>query len=439
MKTPHYIAAFVFLLLLGVGLLAVPAVVRALPGRYASRLPEPLLALRRSDHPLTLPTAVGANPLTVVTVAPTATMAPTQQPLPTETPSPTATPSPSETPEPSITPEPTPTPTETPIPTPTPPSRVLLDGIRHERQGWNNCGPATLAMALSKWGRTETQAAIAPVLKPDPEDKHVTIGQMAGYAEGLGFYAPIRTNGTVEGLKQFLRAGIPVIARTWEVRDARDQFGHYRLVIGYDDATQTFDLYDSLYNPPTTRGYGELEELWRVFGWTYLVVVPPELRDTVDTLFGPDLDETATFEHTLARAQAELSEQPESCLAYATCSDWVTFSWFTMGMNLTALGRHEEAATAYDQARALGLHYRMLWYQHGPYESYLALGRYDEVIALANATLATANNLEESYYWRARARLAKGETAAAVTDLRTALRYHRGWAPAVALLEEIGE
>ncbi|MGD2178960.1 MAG: hypothetical protein PVG71_14195, partial [Anaerolineae bacterium] len=105
--------------------------------------------------------------------------------------------------------------------------------------------------------------------------------------------------------------------------------------------------------------------------------------------------------------------------------------------SLTSLGLHEEAAAAYDQARQLGLHYRMLWYQFGPYESYYAAGRYEDVIALAEATLASARNLEESYYWRGRARLALGDVEGARSDFNTALRYHEGWLPAVAALEEL--
>jgi len=340
-------------------------------------------------------------------------------------------------PAPSVTPEPRATPTETPSPTPTAPARVLLEGLSHERQGWNNCGPTTLGMALSAWGRTETQGIIAPILKPDPEDKHVSMPQMTDYVESLGLNALVRANGTPAQLKAFLRANIPVIVRTWYVRDARDQLGHYRLVIGYDDSTQTFDLYDSLYDPPTEMSYGELYELWRVFNWSYMIVAPPERWDDVITVLGPNADDAWMYEQALARAQAEMGEQPESCLAYAECSDWGTFSWLTAGINLTALERHSEAAAAYDQARALGLHYRMLWYQHGPYESYYAAGRYDDVINLANATLATANNLEESYYWRAKARIAQGDTGDAISDLERALRYHAEWEPAVALLAEL--
>jgi tetratricopeptide (TPR) repeat protein len=79
----------------------------------------------------------------------------------------------------------------------------------------------------------------------------------------------------------------------------------------------------------------------------------------------------------------------------------------------------------------------MLWYQFGPYESYYAVGRYDDVIALADATLATTDNLEESYYWRGMARLARGDTNGARADFESALRYHAGWPPAVAALQQM--
>ena len=42
----------------------------------------------------------------------------------------------------------------------------------------------------------------------------------------------------------------------------------------------------------------------------------------------------------------------------------------------------------------------MLWYQFGPFQAYYETGRYDEVIALANATIATARQTEEAFFWR---------------------------------------
>jgi len=289
-------------------------------------------------------------------------------------------------------------------------------------------------MALSYWGLEETQYDVAPVLKPDPEDKNVSPWEMEAYARGLGLGAIVRVGGTLDRLKTLVRAGFPPVVETWYVRDARDQLGHYRLVIGYDDAARQFLTYDSLHGPDVTIGYRELDELWRVFNRTYLVVYAPERWEALAAVLGPDLDDAAMYERALETARAEAVAPPESCVAYADCMDWVTFSWFNVGSSLTSLGRHAEAAAAYDQARQFGLHYRMLWYQFGPYESYHAVGRQDDVIALANATLATTSNLEESYYWRGMARSAQGDASGARANFEGALRYHENWPPAVIAL-----
>jgi tetratricopeptide (TPR) repeat protein len=289
-------------------------------------------------------------------------------------------------------------------------------------------------MALFYWGCDETQYDIAPVLKPDSEDKNVSPWEMEAYTRGLGLGAIVRVNGTLERLKALVRAGFPVIAETWYVRDARDQLGHYRLIVGYDDTAQEFLTYDSLHGPDVTIGYQEMDELWRVFNRIYLVAYAPEQWDSLAAVLGPDLDDAAMYERALETARIEAASLPETCAAYADCADWVTFSWFSAGSSLTSLGRHAEAVVAYDQARQLGLHYRMLWYQFGPYESYYAVGRYDDVIALADATLATTSNLEESYYWRGMARLALGNVDGARADFEAALHYHENWPPALVAL-----
>lgn len=292
-------------------------------------------------------------------------------------------------------------------------------------------------MLLSYWGSDRTQQDAAPVLKPDPDDKNVSPWEMASYVQDLGFQAVTRVNGDLDRLKVLLRAGFPVIVETWYVRDARDQLGHYRLIVGYDDAVQQFMTYDSLHGPDVLIGYRELDELWRVFNRLYMVVYTPERWDALAAILGPDLEDAAMYQRALDVARSEVEAQPAQCVAYADCADWVTFSWFNVGSALNSLGRHHEAAAAYDKARQLGLHYRMLWYQFGPYESYYAVGRYDDVITLADVTLETASNLEESYYWRGMARMAQGDVVGARSDFKRALRYHEGWAPALEALANL--
>jgi hypothetical protein len=79
-----------------------------------------------------------------------------------------------------------------PSPTPTLPLQFTLTGVRHEHQGWNNCGPTTLTMLLSYWGCEETQQDAAPILKPDPEHKHVDVMEMEAYTRELGHQAITR-------------------------------------------------------------------------------------------------------------------------------------------------------------------------------------------------------------------------------------------------------
>ena len=426
------------LLVVITGLLALRGVVRALPGRYAYYLPEPLQELRHVQHGGMLPTPegdLGATPMVPLVMTPSPTAPP---PTPTVTPPPTSTPQSQNAATPATT-TPTPTATDSPTSTPLPEQPVVcqLDGIRAERQGWNNCGPATLAMALSYWERDETQTEIAPVLKPDPEDKNVGPYEMADYARALGFAATVRVGGTVDLLRRLVANEIPAVVETWYIDDEGEQMGHYRLVTGYDDAARQFTTVDSLHVEEVVLSYQELDELWRAFNRLYLVIVPPARQAEVGEILGPYMDTDFAVQQALETARVEATGPPEACVAYVRCEDARMFAWFNVGSSLVALGEVEAAAQAFDQARALGVPFRMIWYQFGPYEAYYAVGRYEDVIALADETLRIADNLEESYYWRGKARRGLGDIAGARADFQAALRYHEGWAPALEALDAL--
>ncbi|MBN1400086.1 MAG: tetratricopeptide repeat protein, partial [Anaerolineae bacterium] len=115
------------------------------------------------------------------------------------------------------------------------------------------------------------------------------------------------------------------------------------------------------------------------------------------------------------------------------------FAWFTLGTNLLHNGRPEEAAAAYDRARLIGLPYRMMWYQFGAFQAYYQVGRYDEVIALADATIRVTSDVEELHYWRALALEAKGDVAGARDALRMALDKKANYAAARVALARLGE
>jgi len=329
-----------------------------------------------------------------------------------------------------ITPTLTATSTPTPFPDITPTAlltsvaqAVILEGFTHEYQTWNNCGPATLAMALGYYGWQRTQADVAPTLKPDPDDKNVSLEEMAAYARSLGLGALVRVNGDLARLKLLLSNGFPVIIETWFIPKPGDEMGHYRLLIGYDEGAGHFISCDAYEGPRTRLPYEPFDQLWKVFNRLYLVVYPLERAEAIATIIGPDLDDEAMYQAALARVQAEAAANPED-----------RFAWFNVGSNLTGLGRYAEATAVYDRARVLGLPWRMLWYQFGPFEAYYRAGRYDEVLALAEANLRTARDLEESHTYRGLALQALGQLEAARKAYQRALGCNPLFAPAAEAL-----
>ncbi len=335
---------------------------------------------------------------------------------------------------------PTPVPTETLTPTPLP-AQARLEGIRHEYQTWNNCGPANLAMALSFWDWQGTQRDTAPFLKPNQRDKNVMPYEMETYVEDqTDLTAVVRVGGEMQLLKAFIASEIPVLVeKGFEGINFDGWMGHYQVVSGFDDAQGVFIVQDSYKGPDLAIKYQDFEEQWRAFNYTYMVIYPEERREQVLQILSLQAFDNYNNRFAEQKARAETA--------------WLSgraqyFAWYNLGTNLVALQDYAAAATAFDAAFAnypnipeAERPWRILWYQTGPYFAYYYTGRYQDVINLATTTLETMSEpvLEESYYWRARARLALGDREGAIEDLRTSLEAHPGFAPALEQLALLGE
>ncbi|MDP6792721.1 MAG: tetratricopeptide repeat protein, partial [Anaerolineales bacterium] len=111
--------------------------------------------------------------------------------------------------------------------------------------------------------------------------------------------------------------------------------------------------------------------------------------------------------------------------------------WHNIGVSLSYFSEFQSAVAAFDQARGIGLAWRMLWYQTEMYRAYFNVGRYSDVVNLASSTLETTPNLEESYYWRGNARYAMGDVEGAISDFRKAVEYNANFMDAELALHEI--
>ena len=246
---------------------------------------------------------------------------------------------------------PTATPTPVPLYAPAPPA-VLLSGIRHEWQTWNNCGPATLAMQLSYFGSALDQAAIGSVLRPFPDDKNVSPHELVQFAQEQGYHAIKLVNGNDDLLRTLVGNSLPVLLETWHEPEPNDGLGHYRLLVGYDDALQQWTIYDSydsagLISTENYAGirmsYDRLAEWWKVFNRAFVLVYPPDKETMVAAILADyGVEPNLMWMDAEARARAELVFDERDA-----------FAWFNLGSSLIEQGRTAEAAAAFDRARTL--------------------------------------------------------------------------------------
>lgn len=319
-----------------------------------------------------------------------------------------------------------------PAPSPTPlPETVFLPEPEWEKQDWNNCGPAVLSMGLRYYGWAGDQYDISDYNKPDRADKNVNITELIYYVKNFAGWldADYRVGGTPDTLRGFLAAGYPVIIEVSNniLEGGGGWAAHYLLVTGYDDARQEFHVLNSYLRHENVLTHTELEEQWRPFNYVYMVLYPPEERDTIEELMGADADREQNRLNALARADAWIAKNPED-----------SYAWFNRGTNLTALERYEEASDAYDRALQLGLPWRFMRYQFGPYLAYFNSGRFEDVLELADLTLQRTPNSEEALLWRGWARYQLGDTNAAAADFRAAHDLNPSYQDAIYALEFMG-
>jgi tetratricopeptide (TPR) repeat protein len=364
------------------------------------------------------------------------------QPSPTPTAVPTLTPTAT---QPASTPLPSATPTQTPTPLP---AALNLTGVRYMDQHglWNYCAPSNLAMALSFWGWEGDRLDTGKVLKPYDKDKNVMPYEMAEYVQSQTEYAVVnRVGGDFDLLKRLLASGFPVLVEKGAyIRDFTgvvSWMGHYEVVTGYDDAKSVFITQDSYFTPDYEVAYDEFLQGWRSFNYSYLVIYPPDKELEVMNILGPASDETANYQAAAQKASEEI---------YALTGVDQFFAWYNRGTNLMLLQDYGGAASAYDEAFAIYNQlpedksirpYRILWYETGPYFAYYYTGRYYDVISLADTAIDAALDqpaLEESYYWRAMAKAALGDSNGAIGDFRTSLKYHPDFGPTIYQLQVLG-
>jgi len=339
-------------------------------------------------------------------------------------------------------PAPSAAPTEAPIASVTPtstdvplPSSVSLTAPKYELQDINNCGPASLTMALRMQGWQGNQYDISKVIKPIPQDRNVNPDELAYWVRNYAGWLSVqyRVGGDVHLLKELLAAGFPMIVEEVFNYDTPfwpndDLWGaHYLLLTGYDDATRSFISQDSFHGANQSLTYDALEKNWKPFNYLYMVVYPPADEGVLRGILGANWDEDESRRHALQISQADTAHDPNDA-----------FAWFNTGSNLVYFEQYADAARAFDSARNAGLPQRMTRYQFSPFIAYFQANRIDDLITLTDYTLQLTPNSEEAWLWQGWAKYRQDDIPAAVADWRKALKEHPGYPDAIYALNFVG-
>ena len=302
------------------------------------------------------------------------------------------------------------------------PTSARLNGLRHVYQTWNNCSGANLTMALSYFGWSYDQDIARTWLKPNVEDKNVSPWELTGYVNHVQTSLPNvraiwRYGGDLAVLKSVIAAGFPVIAESgFDVEDL-GWMGHYETVVAFDDASQTLWIYDSYLGngdgSGRTESYAEFDKWWRHFDRAYVVLFPLDRDTDLRVALGNYVDPQFAATSALDAAKRDAALDPND--------GW---AWFNAGTSSAQLGNYHDAAIYFDEAFRHGMPYRLLWYMFGPYEAYWNLGRFNDVITLANNTEATTIYVEETNYWRGMAYAGLGNIDAALNEFNKALAFN---------------
>ncbi len=288
------------------------------------------------------------------------------------------------------------------------PAQASIKSPPYEKQTPNNCGPATLSMALHIYGWDGDQADIANVIKPVLQDRNVNPEELRYYVRTQAGWLNLeyRVGGTIETLKRLIASNYPVIVESVTSLDPNDALGpnddlwaaHYLLITAYDDAAQEFTIQDSYHGADLKISYSQLEEQWWAFNNLYMVIYFPQYEEEVKTLLASDWDPNLNRQRALDSAQAATATNPTDA-----------FAWFNLGSNLVYFDRYDEAAQAYDKARAIGLPLRMFRYQFGPFLAYFHSGRNDDLLVLTEYARSVTEMSEEAWLWEGYGLYRKGD------------------------------
>ncbi len=310
------------------------------------------------------------------------------------------------------------------------PQNKVLNNNYYVKQTFNNCGPASYSMLLSYYRITASQQELGQILRPfqnpvgDNDDKSVTIEEIEKHAKTYGLHTYHRPNGDIELLKKFITYDIPILTRTW--LQINEDIGHYRVIKGFNDTTQTIIQDDSYTGANLSFSYSDFNTMWEKFDYEYLVLVPKEKKEIAEKIIGENINEKVAWKKTASRNIEKLKSNPDDI-----------YSRFNLSVAYFYLKEYQKSVDEFEKVENL-IPFRTLWYQLEPVEAYFMLGNYDKVFTITNNIIYRYNRAySEVYIIRGKIYKIKGGKTLARTEFEKAVFYNENLSDAKVELNSL--
>jgi Peptidase_C39 like family len=232
------------------------------------------------------------------------------------------------------------------IPGPEPkaaPASMVFDDMKHVWQSLNNCGPASVVMALSTFGIDVSQEFARVPLRGTNVLSGMGPQKVDGWVNAnFGLRSVWRNNGTNDLLRRLVANGFAPMVTQWMQDPSISRIAHWRVVRGYDDARSTFYVNDPMLGNMVPLSYNWFQSNWQSFSYRYMVIYDPKDEAMLKAVIGDDWNDTKMRKNFYERTKADAYSQDTSA------------AWLAYGEAAYGYGLFREAVTAFERGMALG-------------------------------------------------------------------------------------
>ncbi|MEK6207343.1 MAG: C39 family peptidase [Chloroflexota bacterium] len=270
------------------------------------------------------------------------------------------------------------------VPAPQPkaaPATAAFDEMKHVWQSLNNCGPASVVMALSTFGIDVSQEFARVPLRGTNVLSGMGPQRVDGWVkENFGLRSVWRNNGTNDLLRRLVANGFAPMVTQWMQDPTTSRIAHWRVVRGYDDAKGTFYVNDPMLGNFVPLSYQWFQNNWQSFSYRYMVIFDPKDEALLKTIVGDDWNDAKMRKNFYERTKADAQQQQTS------------FAWLAYGEAAYGYGLFREAVDAFERGMALGSVTGVFTLRSSYPQALRALGRQNDANAAAQRLSTNSNS-----------------------------------------------